>query len=548
VVFLIFGAAGLNVFLRTTRSAGLASTPDPLKGLTTFRHDFYEVLVLPDSNKDCSKKPNVDSLELCVVMQGCPDTPETPGGRCGFEPGVKGRQGSVFMDGVENVMDRTGICQREDNRKRIIAAAGVYSRSITTYSVTCVGPECNFWKTKTIGFNMTCALNIYFDFFNNTWKSKNITEERNPYTECSYFESRPTAWSKAQDGLSTCQLFWPTLKEVIRQKIPSNSSITDEYSQYLGGTFAISGAKKNDRDVWFNMCGFCSYVREAQLYAFRSRSRHTPRRLHFIRPHASSCFQLTRFNSVLGAILVFGGVPLCFDSFTFFLAMGVWNRCTKKDDPVHDLMFRHCYFYRQFWDLVCSKGHLRNFFLKLFRCNPYISFVFACFFQYSVSNFIQLGFALLSALFGGERDSLLTETSEITSFEVSMASSVLNTFIFYFMFRKWSDRIKVIKDAKYSCAIFLFQLVDFALSVVAIILAIKILFESHAVWWLYIFPFFKILLTMNTCISLYEHRPCREGDDMLYFAACDSKVCVRETKQPHPAVENGVALNTLVVV
>jgi hypothetical protein len=542
LLFLIFGAAGLNVFLQTTRSEGLASTPDPLKGLTTFTYFSKEVLVLPDSNKDCSKKPGVDSLEFCVVMQGCDDTPETPGGRCGFEPGVYGREGSVFRDGVENVVDRTGICQREDNRKRIIAAAGVYSRSITTYSVTCLGPECNFWKTKTTQLNESCAFDIF----------KNSTDTT-PFETCLYLESRPTAWSKAQDGLSTCQLFWPTLKEVIRQKIPSNSSITDKYSQYLGGTFAISGPKKNDRDAWFNMCGFCSYIREAQLYAPRSRSRHTPRRLHFIRPHASSCFQLTRFNSVLGAILVFGGVPLCFDFFAIIgiMAISVWNRCTKKNDQDHDLMFRHCYFYRQFWDLVCSKGHLRNFFLKLFRCNPYMGICFACCFQYSVSNFIQLGFALLSALFGGERDSLLTETSEITSFEVSMASSVLsimNTFIFYFMFRKWSDRIKIIKDAKYSCAIFLLQLVDFALSVVAIILAIKILVESHAVWWLYIFPVFKILLTMDTCISLYEHRPSREGDDMLYFAACDSKVCVRETKQSHPAVENGVALNTLVVV
>jgi hypothetical protein len=542
MLFLFFGAAGFNVFLETTRSEGRASTPDPLKGLTEFTYFWREVLVLPDSNKDCSKKPDVDSLEFCVVMQGCPDTPETPGGRCGFEPGVYGREGSVFRDGVENVLDRTGICQREDNRKRIIAAAGVYSRSITTYSVTCVGPECNFWKTKTTQFNESCGLDI---FMNST--------DTTPILTCLYLESRPTAWSKAQDGLSTCQIFWPTLKEVIRQKIPSNSSITDKYSQYLGGTFAITGPKKNDRDAWFNICGFCSYIREAQLYAPCSRSRHTPRRLHCIRPNASSCLQLTRFNSVLGAILVFGGIPLLFDflAMTGIMVISVWNRCTKKDDQDHDLMFRHCYFYRQFWDLVCSKGHLRNFFLKLFRCNPYMGNCFACCFQYSVSNFIQLGFALLSALFGGERDSLLTETSEITSFEVSMASSVvsiMNTFIFYVMFRKWGDRIKIIKDAKYSCAIFLLQLVDFALSVVAIILAIKILVESHAVWWLYIFPIFKILLTIGTCISLYEHRPCRQGDDMLHFAACDSKACVRETKQPHPAVENGVALNTLVVV
>ena len=158
--------------------------------------------------------------------------------------------------------DRTGICQREDNRKRIIASSGAYSRSITTYSVTCVGPECNFWKTKTRQLNESCAFDI---FKNNT--------DNTPFETCLYLEPRPTAWRKAKDALSTCQLFWPTLKEVIRQKIPSTSSITDENSQYVGGTFAISGPTKNDRDAWFNMCGFCSYSAEVKLYALHSRSR-----------------------------------------------------------------------------------------------------------------------------------------------------------------------------------------------------------------------------------------------------------------------------------
>jgi hypothetical protein len=228
--------------------------------------------------------------------------------------------------------------------------------------------------------------------------------------------------------------------------------------------------------------------------------------------------------------------------------------CMKNQGQIvpkdHDLLFRHCYYYRQFWDLVSSEGFLRNFFMKLFRCNPFISYVFACIFQYSVSNTIQLGFALLSALFGQD-DSLLVETSEILSFEVSMASSVLstmNTCVFYFMFLKWRDSIKIVKDAKYSCAIFLLQLVDVVLSVVAICLAVLILVQSRSIWYLYVFPILKSLLTANKIISLYEHRPCRDGDDMLYFATCDSKVCVRETKQPHTAVENGDALNTLVVV
>jgi hypothetical protein len=294
--FLVFGAAGYRVFNLTTRSEGLASAGTSISSLygdTTY--SSYEVLVLPGSNKDCSKKPDVDSLEFCVVMQGCPDTPETPDGRCGFEPGVKGRQGSVFRDGMENVVDRTGICQREDNRKRIIAAAGVYSRSITTYSVTCVGPECNFWKTKTINpYNMTCAKAVIDNIYN---KTKEVPTFDEIFTHCMHFEPRTTAWSKVQDGLSTCNLFWPTLKKVIREKIPSTSSITHYESQYVGGTFAISGPIKNDRDAWFNMCGFCSYVREVKLYALHSRSRHTPRRLHFYQPNLSCCFQLYTTHS-----------------------------------------------------------------------------------------------------------------------------------------------------------------------------------------------------------------------------------------------------------
>jgi hypothetical protein len=261
--FTLFGGWGVRNIVLTTGSGGRASVPNPVKGIDAFQYDSTEVLVLPVSNKDCAKKPDVDSLEFCIVMQGCPDTPATPGGRCGFEPAVvSGSEASVFYNGMTSNEDRTGICQREDNRKRIIASSGAYSRSITTYSVTCVGPECNFWKTKTRQLNESCAFDI---FKNNT--------DKTPLETCLYLESRPTAWSKAQDGLSTCELFWPTLREVIRQKIPSTSSITDEYSQYVGGTFAISGPLKNDRDAWFNMCGFCSYSAEVKLYALHSRSR-----------------------------------------------------------------------------------------------------------------------------------------------------------------------------------------------------------------------------------------------------------------------------------
>ena len=294
IIFMLSGLRGF-VFVDLATRSEVAFTPDPLKGINDFRYSYYEVLVLPGSNKDCSKKPDVDSLEFCVVMFGCPDTPETPGGRCGFERGVKGGQGSVFRDGMETHVDRTGICQREDNRKRIIAAAGVYSRSITTYSVTCVGPECNFWKTKTINpYNMTCAQAVIDNIYN---KTKEVPTVDEILTRCMHFEPRTTAWSKVQDGLSTCDLFWPTLQKVISDKIPSTSSITHFSSKYVGGTFAISGPIKNDRDAWFNMCGFCSYVREVKLYALHSRSRHTPRRLHFSQLNLSCCFQLYTTHS-----------------------------------------------------------------------------------------------------------------------------------------------------------------------------------------------------------------------------------------------------------
>ena len=244
IAFFWVGGQGLRNLYDTP-----ISRPDPisLKSVAKFQYSVYEVLKLPDSNTECSKKPNFDSLEFCVVAWGCPDTPQTPGGRCGFEPA------SVFYDGMSPSGD--GVCQTQskftsnNNGSRIIGSSGAYSRSITTYNVTCVGKpsDCNFWKSRTIDFNITCLIRL---------------PPGGDVRDCQIFVPNPKAWDKSQDGLGVCQLYWPTLRKVILQDIPSTSSITDvDY----GGTFSISGPVKNNFGAWFNMCGFCSFSRDVKM-------------------------------------------------------------------------------------------------------------------------------------------------------------------------------------------------------------------------------------------------------------------------------------------
>ena len=175
----------------------------------------FEVLTLPGSNTNCNVRPDPDTLQFCVMTWGCKDTPETPGGRCGLG------EGSVFYTG------NAFICISPFTKKRILAASGVFSRKIRTFSLSCAGQHTN---------TSSCLNQVL-----------------------------------PKSSLS-CELFWPTLRSVISQKIPSSSNITDP-----SGSFQIQGAVESDPKIWFNMCGFCSLANYVKMYAPLVDSRHAAR-------------------------------------------------------------------------------------------------------------------------------------------------------------------------------------------------------------------------------------------------------------------------------
>ena len=173
----------------------------------------YEVLTLPGSNTNCQVRPDPDALQFCVMLWGCDDTPETPGGRCGLGPG------SVFYTG-NAALCVTPSADNPSKKSRIVGASGVYSRNITTYSLTCAG---------LLAGTSSCL------------------NQSLPKSDVS------------------CELFWPTLRSVITQNIPSSGNITDH-----SGSFQIQGAVRNDPNIWFHMCGFCSLSLWVEMYAFQS--------------------------------------------------------------------------------------------------------------------------------------------------------------------------------------------------------------------------------------------------------------------------------------
>jgi hypothetical protein len=177
-------------------------TPSPSR-LPSPNDNSFEVLTLPGSNTNCNVRPDPDALQFCVMTWGCRDTPQTPGGRCGLG------SGSVFYTG------NAFICITPTDKKRILGASGVYTRSITTYSLTCAGQQAG---------TSSCLTPVL-----------------------------------PKNDLS-CSLFWPTLRSVISQNIPSTSNITDS-----SGSFQIQGAVVNDPNVWFNMCGFCSLAQWVEM-------------------------------------------------------------------------------------------------------------------------------------------------------------------------------------------------------------------------------------------------------------------------------------------
>lgn len=185
--------------------------PSTRDALNTDR-DQFEVLTLPGANTNCNVRPDPDTLQFCVMTWGCANTPETPGGRCGLGAG------SVFYTGMAS------ICVNPSNRKRILGSSGIFSRNITTYTLSCAGRHAG---------TSSCL---------------------NPVLP--------------KSSLS-CALFWPTLRAVISQNVPSSRNITDP-----SGSFQIQGAVNRDPNVWFNMCGFCSFANYVEIYVLHSASHH----------------------------------------------------------------------------------------------------------------------------------------------------------------------------------------------------------------------------------------------------------------------------------
>jgi hypothetical protein len=191
-VFLISIGAAVLSFVVTHNA------PDASASLQT----NFEVLVLPGANRDCGVRPDPAALQFCVILQNCKDSPLTPEGRCGLGPG------SVFYNG-------NGFICVNSEKQRIVGSAGVYSRKISTYQVSCSNRS-----------DSTSCLNRLL-----------------PKSDFS------------------CELLWPTLLSVIDNKLTSSSYVQDP-----SGSFNIYGPNTNDPDIWFNMCGFCSFAEEVKMY------------------------------------------------------------------------------------------------------------------------------------------------------------------------------------------------------------------------------------------------------------------------------------------
>jgi hypothetical protein len=117
---------------------------------------------------------------------------------------------------------------------------------------------------------------------------------------------------------------------------------------------------------------------------------------------------LTRANSVLGAILFFGGVPLFFDlAFLLYWVSKTWKqeRNTANNMFLSSKLFSSCYFFRQLCDLINSKGCLRSIFMMLFSCSPDVAVTFASVFQYATAPFIHYIFVTFGQVLGQQPDS-----------------------------------------------------------------------------------------------------------------------------------------------
>ena len=221
-------------------------------------------------------------------------------------------------------------------------------------------------------------------------------------------------------------------------------------------------------------------------------------------------------------MLCCGGFCLFLDTYQMFVTIKEFGH---GNPALPGVLFSKCYFFRQVCDIINGDGASTKIFNWLFERNEGFGLLFTCVQLYSVAMFVQLGFATTSTVLSGPENSLLTETYQITSFTVSLCSSVLGTiitFVFFTLFGKWRDDIMIFGSAKYSCVLMVLYAADILLSCVSIILS----FQSVKSAGQSIFPFFKCGMTLFGGYCLYSKRPNQASKDMLYFGECDSTVCV----------------------
>jgi hypothetical protein len=201
------------------------------------------------------------------------------------------------------------------------------------------------------------------------------------------------------------------------------------------------------------------------------------------------------------------------------------SRSRTKGSISSTELFNNCYFFRQVCDIVNGDGITSQIFDWLFKRNARAALLFACMQLYSVAMFVQLGFATTNTVLSGEYNSLLTHTSQITTFKVSLASACLSTiitFCFFLMFSKWRYDIKIFANAKYSFVLSLLLFTETSLACASLVLSFQNMTPGLRN---YIFPILKVGLTAFGAYCIWLHRPNADSKDMLYFGRCDSAVC-----------------------
>jgi hypothetical protein len=178
----------------------------------------FEVLVLPNSNTKCTEADLLnDDLEApaqyCVVY-ACSNNR-----RCGLGGFSESRMSS--KEGRMCFLPNEATLHSGENSPQIYGVTSSYRKRITTYKLTC----------EAGGSSTAC---LQYD------------KEKFP---------------------SLCSSFWPTLESVISKDIQSPGSMLDPT-----GSYRIQGAYDDDPNIWFNMCGFCSFFPSLQLCAPHNRT------------------------------------------------------------------------------------------------------------------------------------------------------------------------------------------------------------------------------------------------------------------------------------